>query len=78
MAKSKKVLIQTLASKYNLPLSTVEDIINSQFRYVAKIIEEGNLDSIRLPYFGNFWVKKGRVDCVTKGKKKKDGSINDK
>ena len=78
MAKSKKVLIQTLASKYNLPLSTVEDIITSQFKYVATIIEEGNLDAIRLPYFGNFWVKNGRVDCITKRKKKKDESINNK
>jgi nucleoid DNA-binding protein len=78
MARSKKALIQSLASKHNLPLSTVEEIINSQFKYVAKIMRDETVDAIRLPYFGNFWVKKGRVDCVTKRKKKKDGAVNDK
>ena len=54
MAKSKKEIIQTLATKYNLPLEKVEKIVNSQFKYVTKIMSNGKFDSVRLPYFGRF------------------------
>ena len=64
MAKSKKEVIQILATKYNLPLEKVEKIVNSQFKYVAKIMSEGNFDSIRLPYFGRFYSKKERRDNI--------------
>ena len=78
MARSKKELIQILASKYNLPLKIVDDIVDSQFKYVVKIMKEGNFDAIRLPYFGRFSAKKGRIECVNKLKKKSDGSTDDK
>lgn len=74
MAKSKKALIQDLASKHNLPLKTVTDIVESQFKYVAKVMSDGSFDTIRLPYFGKFSVKPGRLKNVNK---KKDGSTND-
>jgi nucleoid DNA-binding protein len=74
MAKSKKALIQDLASKHNLPLKTVTDIVESQFKYAAKIMADGSFDTIRLPYFGKFSVKPGRLKNVNK---KKDGSTND-
>jgi len=74
MAKSKKALIQDLASKHNLPLKTVADIVESQFKYAAKIMADGSFDTIRLPYFGKFSVKPGRLKNVNK---KKDGSTND-
>ena len=64
MAKSKKEIIQTLATKYNLPLEKVEKIVNSQFKYVAKIMSKGNFDSVRLPYFGKFHSKKERRDII--------------
>lgn len=73
MAKSKKALIQDLASKHNLPLKTVTDIVESQFKYAAKIMADGSFDTIRLPYFGKFSVKPGRLKNVNK---KKDGSTN--
>jgi nucleoid DNA-binding protein len=73
MAKSKKALIQELASKHNLPLKTVSNIVEHQFKYVAKIMGQGNFETVRLPYFGKFSVKPGRLKNVNK---KKDATTN--
>ena len=56
--ENKKLIIYYLANKYNLPLSKIEEIVNYQFKYVEKIMKEGKFESIRLPYFGKFSVKK--------------------
>lgn len=66
MIKDKKIIIQILATKYNLPLKEVENIINSQFKFVDKIIRQGNFDGIRLPYFGKFSVNPNRVKHINK------------
>jgi hypothetical protein len=69
-----KPIIQKLATKYNLPLKVVEQIVFHQFKYVAKIMKEGNFESVRLPYFGKFWVKPGRIkhlDKRTENKKRR-------
>ena len=71
MLKDKKVIIQILATKYNLPLKKVEDIVNSQFKFVDKIMREGNFDGIRLPYFGKFSVNPNRVKHINKLKSEK-------
>ena len=78
MGKSKKALIQTLATKHSLPLSVVEKIVNSQFKYVGKVMGTGMHEAVRLPYFGKFSAKPGRIKHLTKLKNKKDGAINDK
>ena len=70
MAKGKKELIQLLATEYNLPLKEVERVINSQFKLVAKTMSEGNFESIRLPFFGVFRVKKSRVKYINDAKRK--------
>jgi nucleoid DNA-binding protein len=72
--QSKKVIIQKLATKYNLPLKTVTNIINAQFKFVSKTIKEGNFKSVRLPYFGKFDVNEHRLKHI----QKKNGSINNK
>ena len=56
-----KTIIQKLATKYNLPLNKVEDIVYHQFKYVAKIMKLGDFETIRLPYFGKFHAKKGSI-----------------
>lgn len=56
-----KIIIQKIASKYNLPISKVEEVVYYQFKYVSKIIREGNFESVRLPYLGQFHVRKGRL-----------------
>jgi len=66
MSKGKKEIIQILATKYNLPLEKVDSIVTSQFKYVAKIMGDGNFDAIRLPYFGKFYSKPSRRENISK------------
>lgn len=63
-AKNKEEIIYMLATKYNLPIKTVTEIVNYQFKYVTKIMAEGKFESIRLPYFGKFSVKPGRLKYI--------------
>ena len=69
MKKDKKLIIYHLANKYNLPLSKIEKIVNYQFKYVEKIMKEGNFESIRLPYFGKFSVNAKRLKHINKKNK---------
>ena len=71
---SKKTIIQKLATKYNLPLQTVEQIINHQFKFVGEIIKQGNFQGIRLPYFGKFHVNKNRLKYI----QEKSGTTDNK
>jgi nucleoid DNA-binding protein len=73
MSQNKSFIIYKIANKYNLPLQTVERIVNSQFKYLAKIMNDGNFDSVRLPYFGKFSVKKGRIAHIKRLTDKKNG-----
>ena len=75
MAKTKKEIIQILATKYNIPLSQVESVINYQFTYVAKTMKDGKFESIRLPKFGKFSARPGRIKYI---QQKSNGSTNDK
>ena len=68
MAKTKKGAIHNLATKYNLPLEKIESIVTSQFKYVAKVMSEGKFDAVRLPYFGKFSAKKGRIKYINRDK----------
>jgi len=72
MIKDKKVIIQTLATKYNLPLKKIEEIVNYQFKFVEQIMKKGDFDSVRLPYFGLFSVNPKRVKHLTDLKNKKN------
>ena len=65
MSKNKKIIIQTLATKYNLSLSKVEKIVKHQFKFVEKIMKKGDFESIRIPYFGKFSVNPNRVKHIT-------------
>tara|TARA_S200002703_G_scaffold106680_1_gene92669 strand:+ start:1010 stop:1297 length:288 start_codon:yes stop_codon:yes gene_type:complete len=75
MKKTPKEIIQILATKYNLPLSKVEEIVMHQYKYVAKIMEKGDFEQVRLPYFGKFSSNPKRRDYITK---LKNGSDNDR
>ena len=72
MARNKQEIIYFLANKYDLPLKEVEEIVNYQFKFVAKIMKEGNFDTIRLPYFGKFTVNKNRLKHINEKAKKKN------
>tara|TARA_R100001244_G_C5135292_1_gene126718 strand:- start:21 stop:236 length:216 start_codon:yes stop_codon:yes gene_type:complete len=71
MSKDKKIIIQILATKYNLSLSKVEEIIKHQFKFIEKIMKKGDFESVRLPYFGKFSVNPKRVKYITDLKLKK-------
>jgi nucleoid DNA-binding protein len=58
--KEKKLIIQ-LATKHNLPIHTIEEVIFSQFKFVAEIIKQPGFQTIKLPYFGKFHAKKERI-----------------
>ncbi len=49
MARSKKEIIQLIATKYNLPLKEVTDIVEYQFKYISKIMKKGDFETVRLP-----------------------------
>ena len=66
MTKSKKEIIQILATKHSLPLERVEGIGTSQFKYVAKLMADGSFDAVRLPYFGKFHSKPSRRKNINK------------
>ena len=72
MIKNKKEIIYYLANKYNLPLNTIDKMINHQFKYIAKIMSLGGFDSIRIPYFGKWSVNPNRVKHLTAMKEHKE------
>tara|TARA_Y100000361_G_scaffold144845_1_gene153354 strand:- start:6849 stop:7076 length:228 start_codon:yes stop_codon:yes gene_type:complete len=75
VSTNKKEIIQRIATKHNLPLSKIEEIINYQFKFVSEIIKKGDFEAVRLPYFGKFSVKKERLKHI---QDKKDGTTNSK
>jgi len=75
VSTKRKEIIQRLATKHNLPLSKIEEIVNYQFKFVSEVIKRGKFEAVRLPYFGKFSVKKGRLKHI---QDKKDGTTNSK
>ena len=55
-----------MAVKYDLPVKDIEEIINSQFHYVSKIMAKGDFETIKLPYFGKFTVNENRVKHINR------------
>lgn len=68
-----KVILQKLASKYNLPIHKVEEAVYYQFRYVSQVMKAGGFEPVRLPYLGKFHVKPGRLKYLNN-----EGSDNSK
>jgi len=72
MAKDREEIIEYLAHKYELSIEEIEDIVNHQFKFVTTVMRKGDLDTIRLPYFGKFIVNKNRVKHINRLKNAKD------
>ena len=72
MVRNKQEIVYFLANKYDLPIQEVEEIVNHQFKFVAKVMKEGNFDTIRLPYFGKFTVNKDRLKHINEKTKRKN------
>jgi len=56
-----KIILQRLATKYDLPIQKIEEAVYYQFKYVHNVMKEGNFESIRLPYLGKFHVLESRL-----------------
>ena len=66
MIKNKEELIYKLATKYNLPISKIEEIVTFQFKFIKNVMKEGAFEVVRLPYFGKFSAKKERIRHINK------------
>ena len=64
-----KTIIQKLATKYNLPLTKVEDMVYHQFKYAAKIM---NMKKKRKLSEGKFHAKKSRIAHINELKRRKN------
>jgi nucleoid DNA-binding protein len=71
MPKSKREIIQHLATKYNLPLSKIEQMVDHQFKVVSDVMTQGEFSTIRIPYFGKFSVNPNRVKHIDRLKNEK-------
>jgi len=72
MARDREEIIYYLANKYNLAVKQVEEIVNSQFKFISSTIKKGEFKTIRLPYFGKFTVNKNRLKHINRLKDEKD------
>ena len=76
---NKELIIEELASKYGLTEREVADMVNSQFKFVAKVMDASEFDGVQLPSFCKFHVLDGRlkqlnIRKIVKEQKKKDGN----
>ena len=71
------ILAKEIALKENLPVTSVTEIITSQFDYVRSEISKGNPDdpdsyrSVLLKYLGTFKFNKAKLNRIKEGLKKK-------
>ena len=72
MARDRKEIIYFLANKYDRSLKEIEEIVDHQFKFVAKMMKKGKFDTIRLPYFGKFVVNENRLKHINEKTNKKD------
>ena len=73
--KVKEKLYKELAKEYGTTVEEIRSIVESQFSFLRKTIEHGAFDSVRIPFFGRFYVNPYRLhklnlERVTKKKKK--------
>jgi nucleoid DNA-binding protein len=57
-------IVHKVAEELNLPLAAVRHAVDMQFRMVKKVIESGEMKSIRLRHIGIFVVKKKRLEAL--------------
>ena len=60
MARNKEAIIHYLA------LSKVKEIVEYQFKFVTQTMKKGKFETVRLPYFGKFTVKRKRLEYIKK------------
>jgi nucleoid DNA-binding protein len=74
--KLKDKLYKKLAEEYGTTVEEIRSIVDSQFEFLRKTIEHGAFNSVRIPFFGRFYVNPYRLhklnmEKVQKNSKKK-------
>ena len=69
-----KVILQKLATKYNLPIKKVKQAVYHQFKYVGEVMKMGKFEPVRLPYLGKFHVLPGRLKHLQKRNERANNS----
>lgn len=57
-------ICKQLAQKYDVSEDKVKSIVYHQFKFVNKIMSQGEFKSVRLPYFGKFEVHPTRLKKI--------------
>lgn len=60
----RKQIIEFLSDKYKLPKNKIEEAVDSQFRYAKQFMEQDNMPTVRLPYFGKFIINKRKLKHI--------------
>lgn len=60
----KNAIAETVSDKMDVSTDKVLEAVQFQFLYVAQVMKAGDFRSVRLPYFGIFNVKEGRVEAL--------------
>lgn len=77
MIVNRERLIAEIARKYGISYDKADEVVRSQFKFVRKVMEEGDkelgeFNNVRLPRFGVFKVDKRRVKHLNKKKENND------
>ena len=72
-----KALIKFLANKYDLTQGQVEEVIITPFLFASRVIKGADpktleFPSVRIPFFGLFFVPKRKIEMVKKFREKRD------
>jgi len=75
--KLKHEVYREIQAEIGGDLKEIEDIVDSQFAFTAKVIATGMFDSVRLPYFGRFSVNPYRLRKlnISRGNKNRNESV---
>lgn len=57
----KQEIYREIAKETGSTMQEVENCVETQFKFIEKIIRRGEFDTVRMPYLGKFTVKPSRV-----------------
>lgn len=68
MVLDKETLIQLFIKEYNPDLTEeeVKEVVNSYYDFIREEMESGNLEQIRMKYFGSFKPLLGKIQHLEK------------
>lgn len=59
-------IYRKIARELGIKTDKVKEVVRHEFKFVKKVMERGNFNSVRLPRFGIFEVKEKRLKNVKK------------